>query len=230
MNGIEGWVERVLSASEATFVAVPAALLLGISGALASCCTLPALGAVAGYSAAHGDNGRKGLFIAPLAFFAGTSLALIAAGIVAGYAGQVSAGVMGRHWKMLAGLASVLFGATALKLVPFRIPAIPIPAGRIAGGAAAFGLIVGGATTACAITCNPVLAVFLGMTFLKGKVLWGALVLGAFAVGYSLPLAALIAGISAGKSAMGSKWIPGIVEKAGGLILIALGFYLLATF
>ena len=233
MTNATVWIESALGSPELTIVAVPAAFLLGALGAVASCCTLPAIGAIAGYSASSGKTDRNENFIAAMAFLAGTFLALIIAGVVAGCIGRMPAGVLGRYWKLVAGIASILFGASSLKLLPFRLPGISIPKRTGARGplsAITFGLLVGGATTACSVTCNPLLAVFLGLSVLKGHALWGVVVLGAFAFGYGLPLAAALAGLSAGVSTLGGRKISVIVTSTGGIILVGLGLYFLATF
>jgi cytochrome c biogenesis protein CcdA len=228
--GSTNWLDSVVASPEFTMAALPAAFVLGVLGVVASCCTLPALGAVAGYSAANDAKGERAALTASVAFLAGTFIALVAAGLVAGLAGQAAAGGLGRYWKLFAGLGSLFFGAAALDILPFRMPSIRVPGMAGSAGPAVFGLLVGGATTACSVTCNPAIAVFLGVSILKGKALWGAAVLAAFAAGYSLPLAAVLAGISLGKTAIGQERISRVAGWVGGLILVVLGIYFLATF
>lgn len=232
MSEVPEWMESLLASPELSVATLPAAFLIGALAAMSSSCTLPILGAVTGYSAAHSTTSRRETVITSMAFMVGTFGALVVVGAIAGFAGQVP-GVMGRYWKLFAGIVSILFGAAALGLLRFKIPAIAIPARpavRGPAGAAIFGSLVGGATTACTVTCNPSLAGLLGLTVLKGKVLWGAAVLGAFAVGYSLPLAAVLAGLSFGKSRIARRRIAGALGMGGGVVLMALGFYFLATF
>jgi len=225
------WIESALGSTEFTLVALPAAFVLGLLAAVASCCTYPAIGAVAGYSAIGSGAKKRDAFVTALAFLGGTFVALVAVGAIAGFVSQSLASAVGRYWKIFAGAAAILFGLAALKLLPFSIPKIGSPEkGGGATGAAVFGCVVGGATTACSVGCNPLLALALGVTVVKGQALWGAMVLAVFAIGHSLPLAAALLGLSLGKSAIRAKAMAGGVRIAGGVILIAAGFYLLATF
>lgn len=233
MNTATDWIEAALRSPEFTVAALPAAFVAGLFGAVASCCTLPALGAVAGFSASRGARGKRDGLGASLSFLAGSAAALVAAGLAAGFAGQAVAGLLGRQFKLFAGVVSVLFGTSALGLLPFRLPGIPLPTEpRSAGpwGAAAFGFAIGGASAACTVACNPALTVFLGLAVVGGRPLWGAAVLGTFAAGYSLPLAAILAGLNAGRSALGTDRLAAWIGRAGGAVLLALGFWFLATF
>ena len=52
----------------------------------------------------------------------------------------------------------------------------------------------------------------------------------AFAIGFSLPLAALALGASFGKAALKAKRAEAVIRVAAGLLLIGVGFYFLCTF
>ena len=92
-----------------------------------------------------------------------------------------------------------------------------------------FGLVVGGAATACSVGCNPLLAVPLGVAALQGRTVWGAAILAAFAIGFALPLAAMLVGFSWGKSALKAKKATAAARIMGGVVLIGVGFYFLVT-
>ena len=93
-----------------------------------------------------------------------------------------------------------------------------------------FGLALGGGSTACTMgCCAPLLPVVLGMAVLRGQSGWGALIMTMFAVGYSLPLAAIMLGASLGR-------LSGVAQKAAkpirivaGVGLIGVGFWQLAS-
>jgi len=55
-------------------------------------------------------------------------------------------------------------------------------------------------------------------------------VLMAYAVGFALPLAALLLGVSFGAAAVRLKGLESVVRMAAGVLLIAVGFYFLWTF
>jgi cytochrome c biogenesis protein CcdA len=80
---------------------------------------------------------------------------------------------------------------------------------------------------ACSICCGPGLAVALGMAAATRQGSWGAGILAAFGLGFGLPFAAAMLGLSLGRSTE-------IVRKAGqpirvlaGLVLVLAGFWML---
>ena len=69
---LEGLAE-ILKSSSLSPVVFPVAFLLGLVGAVTSCCTLPVLGAIVGYSGTLADNGnRRALLHTALPFMLGT--------------------------------------------------------------------------------------------------------------------------------------------------------------
>lgn len=231
---MEEWIQRVMGSGEITVAVLAAAFLLGLLATLGSCCNIAALGAIAGYSATRTSSGRRDTLLAGLSFMIGAVIALAAMGAVAGFVSRVAGSALGRYWRIFAGAVAILFGLTALKLVPFRLP-IPAFARKkttpSAGlfPAAVFGLVVGGSATVCSVGCNPLLAVPLGVAALQGEVLRGAALLGAFALGFTSPLAAIFLGLSITKRALKAEKAVAVVRIVGGVLLIAVGFYLLAT-
>jgi cytochrome c biogenesis protein CcdA len=232
---MESWIHEALSTDRIGPALLSAAFLLGTFGALGSCCTLPVIGAVTGWSGSRGEgSGRRQLLLAGSFFLVGTFLALVALGAVTAFVGQVAGAALGRYWRLAAGFAAVLFGLASLRLVPFRMPTIPLDeraAGNGAIGAMLFGITIGGASTACAVGCNPLLAAILGSSAMKGAPLFGAVVLAFFALGYSLPLAAALVGLGfgLGRLAGATRRVARFVNAGAGLLLIGVGFYMLAT-
>jgi cytochrome c biogenesis protein CcdA len=78
--------------------------------------------------------------------------------------------------------------------------------------------------------CNPILPVALAVTTLQGHTLWGAAILAVFSIGYSLPMAGVLVGLGLGFRRLTSvlQTINPIIQKGAGVLLIVLGFYLLA--
>ena len=97
-------------------------------------------------------------------------------------------------------------------------------------GAALFGLILGGAVSVFSLGCNPGIFIILGVAVLQGYTLWMFGVLTAYAIGFSLPLAALMLGVSFGKSAIRAKRAEVAIRITAGTMLIGVGFYFLNTF
>lgn len=234
IQSIMQWAKTVLEQVGFRPLALPLAFLLGLASAVASaCCTLPLLGAIVGYSGTREDNDRRAKFLAALFFMLGTTIALIILGTVAGFIGQVAQDMMGKYWKVFAGLIAVFVGLAALKLLPFKLPTKTTGTGsRPKGllGAAAFGLVIGGGVCVASLACNPGIFIVLGVAVLQGYTLWGMCIMAAYAVGFSLPLAAIMLGVSFGKMALKAEKIEGAIRIAAGLLLVSAGFYFLATF
>jgi cytochrome c-type biogenesis protein len=207
---------------------VAVASLLGLLSALASaCCTLPFIGAIAGYSIArksnHTDKLRTGIF-----FMAGVILTIIAIGCIFVFAGQTVQKISGDYWKIIVGAAAILFGIGALELFPFKIPSLNIfPNKNIFSGITPWiaGLIFGGAITISSLPCNPGIYIILGTAVIQKHVMWAVLSLTCYAIGFSLPLSLVVFGLSAGKNLISIQNTERIIRIIGGIMLIAVGVY-----
>ena len=86
------WIQSIMQWARTLFeqvgfrpAALPLAFVLGLASAIAStCCTLPLLGAIVGYSGMREDRDRRTRFLAALFFMLGTTVALLILGAVAG--------------------------------------------------------------------------------------------------------------------------------------------------
>jgi len=121
-----------------------------------------------------------------------------------------------------------------MDLLPFTMPGMNLkPERREAGTLAAvlFGLAVGGLFSALNSCCNPLFPIVLAATFVKGSAVWGFMMLTTFALGYCIPLAAMMIGLSMGfgKAAKTLNFVGTAVKYIGGVSLVLLGFYLLLT-
>jgi cytochrome c-type biogenesis protein len=208
-------------------------MLLGVLGIVGSCCGLPVIGAVVGYSASAGESRRR-TFMIGASFLVGTAMASAAVTVVVGLLGKAAGAALGKYWTMAAGFVAVAFGLAMLGLAPFRLPSVCIgDKGRPRGLASAvgFGLIVGGSVMACSMLCNPLLlAPAIAAAAVPQKILLGAAILAAFSLGFSLPPLAILLGLSLGQSAIKTAQAAKVIKAFGGLLLIAVGFYMLATF
>jgi cytochrome c biogenesis protein CcdA len=228
------WAKTVLEQVGFRPMALPLAFVLGLASAVASaCCTLPLLGAIVGYSGTREDRDRRTRFLAAVFFMLGSTIALVILGTVAGFVGQVAQDIMGKYWKVFAGLIAIFVGLAALKLLPFKLPMKTAgtsvrPKGFL--GAAAFGLVMGGGVSVASLACNPGIFIVLGVAVLQGYTLWGMCIMAAYAVGFSLPLALIMLGVSFGKSAIKAKRTETAIRIIAGVLLIIAGFYFLATF
>jgi len=230
---MEEWIRQTLSGHSLGFGALPAAFLFGALAAVSSCCTLPVLGAVAGYaSSLDARAARRERWLVALAFMVGTIASLAVLGAVTGFVGELAGASLGKYWRFAAGLVAVVFGLVSLNLLRIKTPNLDLTKAstkRSVAGAMVYGLALGGGTTACAFGCNPLIPVAMGAAVLQGKALLSAALLASFAFGYSLPLAAGVVGIGFGVgslSRVAQKIMP-VARVAGGVILIAVGFYFL---
>ena len=230
------WVTETLQAGSMGLAAVPLAFLLGLMSAVASaCCTLPAMGMLVAYSGTREDANRQTAFASAISFMAGTTVALIVLGLVAGFVGQAAQALLGRYWKLFAGAMAVILGLAALKLLPLKLPQLARKSdarspSRGVVGVAVVGLLMGGGVAACSLPCNPGIFIVLGASVLMGQVLWGVVLMAAFAVGFSLPLSAILLGVSFGKASLKAQKAEAAIRVVAGVLLVGAGFYLLARF
>ncbi len=97
-------------------------------------------------------------------------------------------------------------------------------------GAALGGLFLGGGVAACSLPCNPGIFIVLGASVLLGRVMWGMVLMAAFAVGFSLPLSAILFGVSFGKASIKMQKVDAVIRTVAGVLLAGAGLYLLASF
>lgn len=216
--------------------ALPLAFLLGLVSAVASaCCTLPAMGMLVAYSGTRENANRRTAFTSAIWFLIGTTLSLIVLGLVAGLVGQAAQAFLGRYWRIFAGAVAVLLGLAALKMLPIHLPqrvrkdGSPSASGGKMGAALA-GLFLGGGVAACSLPCNPGIFIVLGASVLLGRVVWGMVLMTAFAMGFSLPLAAILFGVSFGKASIKMQKVDAAIRTVAGVLLVGAGLYLLASF
>lgn len=210
------------------------ALILGVvSAATSACCTLPALGILVGYSGTRVEVSRRDAFRSALLFTVGTILSLMIIGGIAGFVGQVAQSALGRYWKVFAGIVSIFLGLAALNLLPFKVSL-----GKFEGvksrmgksGAVLAGLILGGIVAASSLPCNPGIFIVIGAAILQGKVFWAILMLAMFAIGFSIPLGAVLLGISLSKVSLAARGADAAIRWITGAVLVIAGFYFLVTF
>ncbi len=229
-------ITDALQAASMGPAALPLAFLLGLLSAVASaCCTLPAMSVLVAYSGTRQDATRRTAFTSAVWFLIGTTLALVVLGLVAGLVGQTAQALLGRYWKIFAGAVAVLLGLVTLKWLPLplrhRAAKDETSGARSRKMGAAFGgLFLGGGVAAFSLCCNPGIFVVLGASVLLGRVVWGMVLMAAFAVGFSLPLSAILLGVSFGKASIKAQKADAVIRAVAGVLLVGAGLYLLASF
>jgi cytochrome c biogenesis protein CcdA len=232
---MDEWIKQVFSAPEFGLLVLPAGFLLGLLTALGTvACCVPLFAAVIGYAGSREGEERRDIFVIAGFFMLGTVIALSTAGLLIGYIGQAAGSTFGLYGKIFTAIVVIFLGFAALNILPFKLPSIsPLKSNLPRGlpGAAIFGLAMGGASTGYTMgCCGPVLLpIVLGLSMLKGQAVWGALILAMFAIGYSLPMVAVILGVGIGKLSVISNKIAGPIRIISGILLIGAGFWLLFT-
>ncbi len=230
------WATETLQAASMGPMALPLAFLLGLVSAIASaCCTLPAMGVLVAYSGTRRDTNRRAAAASAAWFLVGTTIALIILGFAAGLIGQAAQAFLGRYWKIFAGVVAVLFGLATLKLLPFKLPSRAAKSGAAAAsgggmGAMLGGLFLGGGVAAVSLPCNPGIYIVIGASLLMGRILWGMLLMAAFGIGFSIPLAVILFGVSFGKASLKMQKADAGIRAVAGVLLVGAGLYLLAIF
>lgn len=237
------WVRSMLAAAGTAFdhagtgpVAIPLAFVLGVIGAVASaCCALPVLSVVAGYAGTRTDRTMRERLISAAVFVLGAASALVILGVVAASVGQLAQTNLGRYWKLVAGMIAIVTGLVSMNLLPLN-PLNAVHRMRLARGGSGwfgslmFGLAGGGAVSVCTLACNPGVFIVLGAAALQGFTIWMAGILLAYSFGFALPLGALMFGVSTLAGTAGIRSAGTVVRYVAGLVLIAVGFYLLCSF
>lgn len=229
-------ITDALQAASMGPAALPLAFLLGLVSAVASaCCTLPAMSMLVAYSGTREETDRRTTFASAVWFLIGTTLALVILGLVAGLVGQTAQAFLGRYWKLFAGIVAVVLGLATLKMLPIHLPKRVEQDGNASAsgtkmGAALGGLFLGGGVAACSLPCNPGIFIVLGASVLLGRVVWGMVLMAVFAIGFSLPLAAILFGVSFGRASLKAQKADAAIRAVAGVLLIGAGLYLLASF
>jgi len=209
------------------------ALVLGVvSAATCACCTLPALGLLVGYSGTQASGKRREAVKSVLYFTLGMILSMMIIGGIAGVVGQVAQASLGKYWKVFAGVVAVFLGLATLRLLPFNLSFGKAEwlMGKVGSlGSALAGLVLGGIVAACSLPCNPGIFIVMGAAILQGAVIWASLLLGMFAVGFAIPLAVVMLGVSLGRVSLAAKGADTAIRWIAGLVLIIAGFYFLIT-
>lgn len=229
---IQQIMDKLQTASTQPIGLIFAFLLGAVSAVASTCCTLPALGLVAGYSGTKTETTSKALVKSALWFMFGTIVSLMLIGAIAGFVGQVAQTTLGKYWKIFAGIIAVILGLATLKLLPFNISFGKFNLNKFEAskfGAVITGFILGGIVAVSSLPCNPGIFIVMGAAILQGAVLWAMLLLGSYAIGFSLPLGALILGISLGGLTLASKGMDKFLRWFSGGVLIVIGFYFLIS-
>lgn len=159
-------------------------------------------------------------------FILGMILAHVVLGLIAGLGGKWVADVLGRGWGLFLGPLLIVLGFMWAGWLRIPLPSFGFRASPPTAAWGAFLLGIPFAIAVCPV-CTPVLVVLLGVATGVGSVVLGVVLLLAFALGRAVPVAI---------GAFAVSWLENLsaltryrrgFEIAGGVTLIAMGFYML---
>lgn len=162
-------------------------------------------------------------------FILGLIVTHVLLGWVAGLGGRWVETLLGRYWGLVLGPVLILLGLLWPGWVRLPLPAASFRAKRATGMWGAFALGIPFSVAICPV-CTPALVVLLGVIAGIGSPLLGVLLLLAFALGRSIPIAL---------GAWTIGWLENLQPLAryqrafdivGGIVLISVGLYMLNAF
>ena len=189
-------------------------------------CNVATIPLIVGYVGGSRDLTRGRAFVLSSTFALGLAITFMMLGVVAALVGGLIGGTS-RVWFYVVAAVCVVLGLQMLGVI--RVPA-PMWFGglrqrvgrRGAPGALALGLVSGLVASQCA---TPVLAAILTYVMAEGALLYGALLLLVYALGRGVPV--VLAGTFTGalKRLQGAGRWSGAIERASGVVMIAVGLY-----
>ena len=234
MNNILDSTANALQQASSEPLGLLLAVVLGVvSAAISACCAVPILGILIGYSGSQESVSKKNAFMKALFFTIGAIIALMIIGGIAGFVGQVASASLGRYWKIFAGVLIIFFGLTTLNFLPFKLSFGRFENVKKRLGASSVmltGLVLGGLIAVTSLCCNPAIFVVIGVAVLQKQIFQASLLLGMYAIGFSIPLGAVLLGISLSKALFLPKSADVIIRWVAGGVQLIVGFYFLITF
>lgn len=191
-------------------------------------CNVATIPLIVGFVGGSGDLSRRRSFGLSLAFALGLAVTFMLLGVAAALIGGLI-GVATSWWYYLVAAICFVIGLQMLGVLQLQIPTW---FGRLrervtikgAPGAFTLGLISGLVASQCA---TPALAAILTYVMTKGALVYGAALLFVYALGRGIPvvLAGTFTGALKNLHSLG-RWSEGI-ERASGVVIIAVGLYFL---
>jgi cytochrome c-type biogenesis protein len=205
-------------------------LLVFLGGVITSLgpCNMATIPLIVGYVGGSHDLSRRRSFTLSLAYAIGLAITFMALGIVAALIGGLI-GAATRWWYYLVAAVCFVIGLQMLGVLTLNMPMWFGGMRERVGfkgvpGALALGLISGLVASQCA---TPVLAAILTYVMAEGAIVYGATLLFIYAMGRGVPvvLAGTFTGALKQMQSLG-RWTK-TMERASGVIIIAVGFYFL---
>lgn len=210
----------------------PLALVLVFGGGVVTSigpCNIAMIPLIIGFLGGSQDLNRRRSFLLSATFATGLAITFMLLGVAAALIGSML-GAAGQTWfYYVVAAVCLVIGLQLLGVLHLSMPSwFAAQRERVAWrgvpSALALGLVSGLVASQCA---TPVLAAVLTYVMAEGAIVYGAVLLFVYALGRGVPivLAGTFAGVLAGMLAAG-RW-SNVIEKASGVIVIAVGLYLL---
>ena len=172
---------------------------------------------------------RRGSYALGAMFIAGLIATHVLLGLIAGLGGLWVSKLLGRQWGLVLGPFLIVLGLVWAGWIRLRLPAVSFRGKRVSGIWGAFALGAPFSVAVCPF-CTPVLVVLLGSVEVLGSPLVGAVLLLAFAVGRSIPIAFGAWAVGWLETLKPLARYAAVFERMGGITLIAAGLYLLNAY
>lgn len=233
LEHLQQWTNGVIESqlnSPLFFIAI---LVLGLVAAVGSACNVGVLAAVTSYAGSETSSKNKASHLKTgLSFLLGNIISLSLVGALTGLISASIGQIVGQYWTIIAGILIVYLGLMSLDMLPFNLKIglnASAKASKLANKSFLFGLLLGGFATACSVGCSPIFPIILGTSYLQGSLFLSWFTLFVFAIGYSIPLGALLIGIGFGFNKFSNKLLKNkkIISQISGVTLVVLGFGLL---
>lgn len=159
-------------------------------------------------------------------FVLGIIVTHVALGLIAGLGGGWVSSLLGRWWGLILGPLLIILGLMWAGWLRLPLPSFGFRAKRPTAAWGAFLLGIPFAVAVCPV-CTPALVVLLGVTAGIGSAALGAVLLLAFPLGRAVPVAIGAVAVGWLENLQGVAQYRRIFEIAGGVLLIAMGLYML---
>lgn len=208
----------------------PLALILVFAGGVLTSigpCNMAMIPLIIGYVGGSRDLSRGRSFMLSAAFATGLALTFMLLGVIVSFVGGLVGAGHKWFYYVVAGIC-ILIGLQLLGLIHLPMPDFLADQRqrmkwRGAPGALALGLVSGLVASQCA---TPVLAAILTYVMAEGAVAYGALLLFVYALGRGVPIVAAGTFTGALKQLRAFGRWSSALEKVSGVIVIAVGLYL----
>jgi len=230
---IQQWTNGIIENqfnSPLFFIAI---FVLGLIAAVGSACNVGVLAAITSYAGSEAGTKRKSAHLKTgLSFLLGNIISLSLVGALTGLISASIGQLVGEYWTIIAGVLIIYLGLASLDMLPFSLKIgsnLSAKVSKLANKSFLFGLLLGGFATACSVGCSPIFPIILGTSYLQGSLLLSWFTLFVFAIGYSIPLGALLVGFGFGFNKFSDKLLKNkqLLSQVSGIALVAVGFGLL---